>query len=82
MAYEMKDMSGSVFKNKKRDRDTSPNLTGSALIFGKEVWVNAWVKEDKNGDKWISFAFKEKQPQGTSSAPKQTPSNLDDSIPF
>ena len=83
MAYEMKDMSGSVFKNKKRDRDTSPDLTGSALLFGKEVWVNAWVKQDKNGDKWISLAFKEKQPKQASEPQSSPPSrNLDDSIPF
>ena len=32
MAYEMKDMTGSAFKNNRRDRDTSPDMTGSALV--------------------------------------------------
>lgn len=60
MAYEMKDMSGSLFKNEKRDKDTHPHATGSALIDGVEYWVSAWTKEGKNG-KWQSLAFKRKE---------------------
>jgi len=93
MAYEQKDMSGSVFKNKKMDRDTSPNLSGSCKIDGKEYWVNAWTKTDKNGDKWLSLAFKEKQPrQDTSGSHSEMYRNdvkaraqntaFDDEIPF
>ena len=93
MAYEQKDMSGSVFKNKKMDRDTSPNLTGSCKIDGKEYWVNAWTKTDKNGDKWLSLAFKEKQPRNDSSGRSEvyhdgTPARsaqkppFDDEVPF
>lgn len=81
MAYEMRDMSGSVFKNKRRDRENSPQLTGSAMIFGKEVWVNAWVKVDKNGDKWISFGFKEKQPKPQTDN-RPTNEAISDDIPF
>lgn len=81
MAYEMKDMSGSAFKNNRRDRDTSPDLTGSALIGGKEHWVNMWLKKDKNGDMWVSFNLKEKQPrQGVDTRP--TKDIIDDVIPF
>jgi hypothetical protein len=88
MAYEMKDMSGSAFHNSRRDRDTSPDLTGSALIHGKEHWVNMWLKTDKNGNTWVSFNLKEKE---TRQAPpkqqqvrdgRQTGEILDDSIPF
>ena len=60
MAYEMKELSGSLFKNQKREKDTHPNATGSALINGVEYWVSAWTKEDKNGNKWQSLAFKPK----------------------
>lgn len=81
MAYEIRDMSGSVFKNNRRDRDTSPQLTESAMIFGKEVWVNAWVKVDKNGDKWISLGFKEKQPKQEADT-RPISKITDDEIPF
>jgi hypothetical protein len=60
MAYEMKELSGSLFKNQKKEKDTHPNATGSALIDGVEYWVSAWTKEDKNGNKWQSLAFKPK----------------------
>ena len=61
MAFEQKDMSGSLFKNNKREKDTHPNATGSCLIDGVEYWVSAWTKKDKNGDPWQSLAFKRKE---------------------
>ena len=60
MAYEMKELSGSLFKNQKKEKDTHPNAQGSCLIDGVEYWISAWVKEDKNGNKWQSLAFKRK----------------------
>jgi hypothetical protein len=88
MAYEMKDMSGSAFHNSRRDRETSPDLTGSALIHGKEHWVNMWLKTDKNGNTWVSFNLKEKETR--QAPPKQQPVRDDrptaqiisDDIPF
>ena len=61
MAYEMRDLSGSLFKNNKREKDTHPNATGTALIDGVEYWVSAWTKRDKNGNPWQSLAFKKKE---------------------
>ena len=81
MAYEMKDMSGSAFHNTRRDRDTSPDLTGSALINGKEHWVNMWMKTDKNGNTWVSFNLKEKQPKPETDT-RPTKNIVDDDIPF
>lgn len=81
--YQMKDMSGSAFKNNRRDRDTSPDLTGNALINGKEHWVNMWVKTDRNGNMWVSFNLKEKQPkQQQVRDDRSTGEILDDNIPF
>lgn len=57
MAYQLKDNSGSLFKNDKREKDTHPNATGKALIGGVEYWVSAWTKDGQNG-KWQSLAFK------------------------
>ena len=84
MAYEMKELSGSLFKNQKKEKDTHPNATGSCLIDGVEYWISAWVKEDKNGNKWQSLAFKPKTEAGTMQAKntKNTPTDDTDSIPF
>ena len=59
MAYEQRDNSGSIFKNDKREKDSHPHATGSAMIGGVEYYVSAWTKDGKNG-KWQSLAFKRK----------------------
>jgi hypothetical protein len=61
MAYEQRDLSGSLFKNEKREKDTHPNLTGTVMIGGVEYWASGWTKERSNGEKWISLSFKPKE---------------------
>ena len=62
MAYELKENSGSLFKNERREKDSHPNATGTALIGGVEYWVSAWTKEGAKG-KFQSLAFKVKEPK-------------------
>lgn len=59
MAYEKRDMSGSLFKNDKREKDSHPHATGTAIIDGVEYWVSAWTKDGAKG-KFQSLAFKRK----------------------
>jgi len=59
MAYEKRDMSGSLFKNDKREKDSHPHATGTAVIDGVEYWVSAWTKDGQKG-KFQSLAFKRK----------------------
>lgn len=84
MAYETKDMTGSAFRNKRKEMQTHADLTGEAKIFGRDVWVNVWKKQDKNGDTYISMSFREKQPKAEQAAPRQAlPASLDDTdMPF
>lgn len=58
MAYEMKDNSGSLFRNNKREKDSHPHTTGRAMIDGKQYYISAWTKDRENGEKWQSLAFK------------------------
>jgi len=75
MSYEQRDMSGSLFKNRKKEKDSHPNATGSAMIDGVEYWVSAWTKKDKNGDPWQSLAFKRKEE-------KEKIEDMDSDVPF
>jgi len=86
MAYEQRDLSGSLFKNDKREKDTHPNLTGSIMIDGKEYWLSGWTKERANGEKWISLAAKPKEARGggggyVSNDPAPV-DDLEDDVPF
>lgn len=57
MAYELKDNSGSLFKNDKRTTDNHPHARGQAKIDGVLYWVSAWTKTTKDGDKFQSLSF-------------------------
>jgi hypothetical protein len=84
MAYEQRDMSGTLFKNDdKKEGDKRPNAKGSCMIDGVEYWVDAWTKDGKKG-KFQSLAFKRKEQQAAKparSAPA-APADDDDDAPF
>ena len=70
MAYEMRDNSGSLFKNEDRQKDTHANARGSAVIDGVHYFMDAWTKDGEKG-KWQSLSFKKKDKQpGVAAAPK------------
>lgn len=87
MAYEQKDMSGSLFKNDRKETDSQPDYKGSALLNGVDHWLDAWINESANGTKYMSLKFKPKDAQ-QSNAPRQRPqpaafdTDLDDDVPF
>jgi hypothetical protein len=85
MAYEMREGSGSLFKNDKDGNEKRPDYRGDALINGEVLEIAAWIKEGKNG-KFMSLSFKPKQQSGPSEAPAKsapkTVANMDDDIPF
>ena len=87
MAYEMKDLTGSLWKNQKKATDRHPDRTGSALIDGVEYWVSGWIKESPKGEKWLSLAFKRKdaqkqsEPDRVPDSPAQS-TDMSDEIPF
>jgi hypothetical protein len=95
LAFEQRDNSGSLFKNDRKETETQPDRTGSAMIDGREYYVSGWLRETKDGRPWLSLAFKPKsEPQPTQSRqppPSQRPAyvpaatgrgDFDDSIPF
>lgn len=95
--YQPKDMTGSLFKNDRKESDSHPDYKGSALIGGVDHWLDAWINEDRNGNKYMSLKLKPKD--GGRAAPRQgggyqpreahpgahggeIPRDFDDDVPF
>jgi hypothetical protein len=82
MSGTNRDNSGSISKNKRKEKDTHPDIRGSATIGGVSYWVSGWQKSNDNGTYYsLSFQAKDEQP-ATTSATKPKPADLDDDIPF
>lgn len=83
MAYEKRDMSGSIFANRDKRTETHADYTGDCLIDGQEYWMNAWKKSTKDGKTFLSFSFKKKQPRSDAPARQESkPVVIDDDLPF
>lgn len=59
MAYEQRNNSGSLFKNDHKKADKHPDYKGTALIDGVKKDISAWIKNSKNGTKYMSVSFQE-----------------------
>lgn len=63
MAYELRDNSGSLFLNSKKEKETHPDRTGTAMIDGVTYYVSGWLKKSQGGQQFLSLAFKRKDDQ-------------------
>jgi hypothetical protein len=83
MAYEKRDLTGTLFKNDKMMNEKSPQYTGTVTIDGVDYWQSAWVKEGKSGVKFFSQSFKRKDaPAQSYNEPPKRSAPIDDDIPF
>lgn len=85
MAYEVRELTGSLFKNDSKEEETHADFNGSAKIGGIEYWVNAWIKTyEKEGTKrkYYSLSFKPKNPLQLTEKGKKSFADMDDDIPF
>jgi hypothetical protein len=62
MAYEQRDNSGSIFVNDRKEKDTHPDRSGTAMIDGVMYYVSGWLKQSTKGP-FLSLAFKRKDDQ-------------------
>lgn len=83
MAYERKDGDGTLFKNDRKEKDTHADYQGSILIDGTDYWLNAWLKEGKNG-KFMSLSARPKKERVEEIKRGSAPASSydDDEIPF
>jgi hypothetical protein len=71
-----KELTGSISKNKNKEKDVQPDYRGSAMIGGVGYWVSGWVNEGSDG-KYLSLKFQQKDGEVRS-----TKVDDDDSVPF
>lgn len=80
MTYELRDGSGSLFKNDKDGNDKRPDYRGDLKIDGTVYELAAWIKQGNKG-KFMSLSVKPKEPR-----PQQQESKSDDfgdsEVPF
>lgn len=87
---------GSIWPNRKKEKDTHPDFTGQINVDGKDYWVSAWKKKPDARDNAPSLTFSVKPKDGQppksndsisneTSAPARRGSmkdSFDDEIPF
>lgn len=86
---EKRDNSGSLSRNKRKEKPTHADMKGSARIGGVDYWISGWTKDGTDG-KWLSLAFDPKDADGRAAtrtagqAAKPAPADepFDDDIPF
>jgi hypothetical protein len=81
VAFQQKPMTGSLFKDTKKDSETDRDYSGSlTLDDGREMWVSGYVRASKSGGKYLSLSLKAKVPTADKSKP--VAEDLNDAVPF
>jgi hypothetical protein len=52
---------GVLFKNDKKTSDLHPDYKGNMTAEGKDYWLSAWIKRDKNGKAFMSLSLQPKE---------------------
>ena len=82
MAYEMKNLQGSLFKNDRKETEKHPDYTGSCMIGGLEFWISAWIKRPEGKSPFMSLAFKEKDGAKKTTTTAAAPAAEEGDVPF
>ncbi len=82
MPYEQRDNSGSLFKNDKKAEPKHPDYKGDAMIDGQEMWLSAWLKDKKDGTKFMSLSFTPKETGGNKPQSKPNTRPVESDAPF
>ena len=66
---------GVLFVNDRKEKDTQPDRTGSLNVEGIEYFFDGWLKESKDGKKFLSVSVKrkDKQPDAAPAPRAQAP---------
>ena len=72
---------GALFKNTRKESDKGPDYRGNLNVSGTEYWIAAWLKESKEGKKYMSLAVTHKDADKNDKRPSRKEPD-EDSIPF
>lgn len=80
---------GGMFKNTNKANPNHADWGGNINVDGTDYFLNAWVKDDKNGNKYFSLSVKRKDKQQAAAAPvraaapaPRVAAELNDDVPF
>jgi hypothetical protein len=66
---------GALFKN-------HPDYKGSLNVSGIDYWISAWLKESKDGKKYMSLSVVPKDTRQSAQKANAAPADVDSDIPF
>lgn len=86
MAYDNTNR-GTLSWNEKKESDTHADYNGQINVEGTDYWLNGWIKDGKEGKKFLSLSIKPKAPAARQSSEPTRKSkgsfdDMDDDIPF
>ena len=80
MAYEPNPGWGSIFKNTDKRSDKAPDYRGTIKTPDGDLYeIAGWIKEGRNGGRFINVKVQQPLPEGASERGGQ---QADDDIPF
>ena len=80
--YQHKDLTGSLFKNEYKEKDTHPDYKGTALVNGRELEVAGWISQTKAGKTFLSLKFGEPYNKDKAEQPTRKEPAISDDLPF
>ena len=82
MAYELKEMQGSLFKNNKKTTELQPDYTGKIKVNGVELQLSAWVAKTKAGETYLNIKAKEAMPNSNTGSQDNFGAKSGTDLPF
>lgn len=77
------DNSGMLFRNNEKSGERDRDYKGEATIGGAAYWVSGWIKEAKNGSKFLTFSFKAQDaPKDAANNKQASKPDFNDEVPF
>ena len=76
---------GVLFRNDRKETEKHPDYKGSINVEGEDRWLSAWLREGKDGKKYLSISTQAKQGEASPSGarPRQAEVVMDsEDIPF
>lgn len=75
---------GVLFRDENRKNDRAPEYTGTINVRGDDFKLSAWIRESKNGKKFLSLALTAPMPSKKKEEPEKPfeADMIDDELPF